>query len=42
LAAAPAGERQEELGEFAGTCAGRYDIVGRRVYWENQDVDDVL
>jgi hypothetical protein len=35
-------EQQEELGEFARPYTGRYNIVGRRVYWQNWDVDDVL
>jgi hypothetical protein len=35
-------ERQAELAEFAGPHVGRYNIVGRRVWWQNRDVDDVL
>jgi hypothetical protein len=35
-------ERQAELGEFAGPHIGRYNVVGRRVWWQNRDVDDVL
>jgi hypothetical protein len=35
-------ERQEELGEFAMPYVGRYNVVGRRAWWQNHDVDDVL
>jgi hypothetical protein len=35
-------ERQEELGEFAGPYAGRFNLIVRRAYWQNWDVDDVL
>jgi hypothetical protein len=35
-------ERQAELGEFAGPHIGCYNIVGRNVWWQNRDVDDVL
>jgi hypothetical protein len=35
-------ERQEELAKFVGPHVGRYNIVGRRVWWQNRDVDDVL
>jgi hypothetical protein len=35
-------KRQEELGEFAGPYSGCYNIVGRRAWWQNRDVDDVL
>jgi hypothetical protein len=35
-------ERQDELTEFAGPHVGRYNVVGRRVGWQNRDVDDVL
>jgi hypothetical protein len=34
--------RQEELGEFAGPYTGRYNVVGRRAWWQNCDVDDML
>jgi hypothetical protein len=35
-------ERQEELGEFAGPYVGRYNVIGRRAWWANRDVDAVL
>jgi hypothetical protein len=35
-------ERQAELNEFTGPYVGMYNIVGRRAWWQNQDVDDVL
>jgi hypothetical protein len=35
-------ERQAELREFAGPHVGRYNVVGRRVWWQNWEVDDVL
>jgi hypothetical protein len=35
-------ELQEELNEFAGPYAVRYNLAGRRDYWRNRDVDDVL
>jgi hypothetical protein len=35
-------ELQEELGKFVGPYAGRYNLAGRRDYWRNRDVDDVL
>jgi hypothetical protein len=35
-------ELQEELGKFAGPYAGRYNLAGRRDYWRNRDIDDVL
>jgi hypothetical protein len=35
-------EQQAELAEFAGPHVGRYNIVGRRVLWQNRDIDDVL
>jgi hypothetical protein len=35
-------ERQEELDEFAGPYVGRYNVVGRRAWWQNRDIDDVL
>jgi hypothetical protein len=35
-------ERQEELGEFAGPYAGRYNSVSQHKYWRNRDIDDVL
>jgi hypothetical protein len=35
-------EWQEEMGEFAGPYASRYILVGRRAYWQNRDIDDVL
>jgi hypothetical protein len=35
-------ERQEELGEFAGPYAGRFNLIVRRAYWQNRDIDDVL
>jgi hypothetical protein len=35
-------ERQEELGKFAGPYANRYNLSGRRRYWRNRDIDDVL
>jgi hypothetical protein len=35
-------ERQAELGEFVGPHIGRYNVVGRRIWWQNRDVDDVL
>jgi hypothetical protein len=35
-------ERQNKLAVFAGPHVGRYNIVGRRVWWQNRDVDDVL
>jgi hypothetical protein len=28
-------ERQAELGEFAGPHIGRYNVVGRRIWWQN-------
>jgi hypothetical protein len=35
-------ERQAKLGEFASPHVGRYNVVGRRVWWQNGDVDDVV
>jgi hypothetical protein len=35
-------ERQEELGEFTGPYTGRYNVVGRRAYWQNRDVNEIL
>jgi hypothetical protein len=35
-------ERQEELAEFAAPHDGRYTVVGRRVWWQNRDIDEVL
>jgi hypothetical protein len=35
-------ERQEELVEFAGPHVGRYNIIGRRIWWHNLDIDEVL
>jgi hypothetical protein len=35
-------ERHAELGEFAGPYVGRYNVIGRRAWWQNWDVDDVL
>jgi hypothetical protein len=35
-------ERQDELCESVGPYVGRYNVVGRRAWWQNWDVDDVL
>jgi hypothetical protein len=35
-------ERQADIAEFAGPHVGRYNVVGRRIWWQNRDVDDVL
>jgi hypothetical protein len=35
-------ERQAELREFVGPHIVRYNVVGRRVWWQNRDIDDVL
>jgi hypothetical protein len=35
-------ERQAELCVFAGPYIDRYNVVGRRAWWQNRDVDDVL
>jgi hypothetical protein len=35
-------ERQAELREFVGPHIGWYNIVGRSIWWQNRDIDDVL
>jgi hypothetical protein len=35
-------ERQEELDEFAGPYTGRYNVLGRRAWWQNRNIDDML
>jgi hypothetical protein len=35
-------ERQEKVGEFIEPHTGRYNLIGRRRYWHNRDIDDML
>jgi hypothetical protein len=35
-------ERQAEIGEFVEPYVGRYNVVVRRAWWQNRDVDNVL